>query len=72
MSAVARAESPDSLLVIRDVYELEKQTALDSAQEPIPSSSSMPLSYGVHERIASIPNSEYACTISNCCSRKSG
>ena len=56
--AVARAESPDSRLVISEVYEFEKHTALDSAHDPIPSSDSMPLSYGVHESVASIPSSE--------------
>ena len=44
MSAVASAERPDSLLVISEVYELENHTALDSAQEPKPSPSSIPLS----------------------------
>ena len=44
VSPVASAESPDSRLVIREVHELEKHTALDSAQEAIPDSNSIPRS----------------------------
>ena len=44
VNAVAKADNPDSLFVINEVYELEKQTALDSAQEPMPSVKSIPLS----------------------------
>ena len=44
VNAVARADNPDSRLVIKEVQELEKQTALDSAQEAMPESNSIPLS----------------------------
>ncbi len=60
VNAVANADRPDSRLVINEVQELEKHTAFDSAQDATPDSSSIPLSYGVQDKVASIPKRSYA------------
>ena len=56
VNAVASADNPDSRFVTKSVHELENATALDSAHEAIPDSPSIPLSYGVQDRVDSIPN----------------
>ncbi len=57
---MASADKPDSRLVMSDVQVLEKQTALDSAHVAMPLSFSMPRSYGVHDKVASMPRRSYA------------